>query len=123
LGFIGEKQTVMAMVDIVKQKKIPPLTSLKDASREEAFKIFLFLGKLALSDARLTIDEIDFLRQIGSRLGFSKLVCEKLNHIMMQARNMIRENQDENFEKNKKWLDQINELESLALSESPEWPA
>jgi len=122
LGFIGEKETVIRMVELVKQKEVPELTSLKEVSREEAFKIYLFIGKLALSDARLTIDEVDFLRKIGANLGFKSTICEKLNHIMMQARNLIRENDEKDFEKNKNWLRQVEELEETAINTKAVWP-
>ena len=122
LGFIGEKDTVIKMVQTVKEKKVPELQNLKDITRAEAFKIYLFIGKLALSDARLTIDEVDFLRKIGSTLGFPSVICEKLNHIMMQARNIIREEEEKDFEKNKDWLHQIELLQEMALNTEPVWP-
>jgi len=122
LGFIGEKETVIKMVQTVKEKRIPDLENLTDVSRVEAFKIYLFIGKLALSDARLTIDEVDFLRKIGATLGFSSVICEKLNHIMMQARNIIREDKEKDFEKNKDWLRQIDELQEIAINSEPTWP-
>jgi hypothetical protein len=114
LGFLDNKEAVMALIQKVEKRTIPKLSQLRDVPRGEAFRIYLFLGRMALTDSRVTSEEIEHLTYIGGKLGFPNAIGSRMNKIIMEGRNLLKEEQ-EIKDRKLHWDKKIESLEKDAV--------
>ena len=72
IQFLDSKEDVHYIVELVKEKKLPTLTQLRDINRPMAFRILQICSKVAINDLRFTKNEAAYLQTIAARLGFDK---------------------------------------------------
>ena len=72
LGFLRSQTEVNAMLQSVKDQKLPPLDKLPEATREMEIKIFIELALVISADNILGTREIDYLLKTGKKLGFDR---------------------------------------------------
>ena len=72
LYFLPTKTDVKNMMQAVKDQKLPQLGRLPSATRELEVKIFIDLATVISVDNILGANEIDYLLEIGRKLGFGR---------------------------------------------------
>ena len=72
LGFLRSQTEVDAMLQAVKDQKLPTLEKLPEATREMEIKIFIELALVISVDNVLGTREIDYLLKTGKKLGFAR---------------------------------------------------
>lgn len=70
IGFLENVQEIETLVQVVKERKIPKLQSLKTVNRKIATKLMFYLGSIVVSDDKLSRSEAEFFKYVGSKLGF-----------------------------------------------------
>lgn len=90
--FLENKVDINELILMVKNKKKPPLEILRKVDRNSAFQMFMYLGKIAVADDKLSKTEADFLKYAGSRLGFDESFTRALIQL---AHNMVTLHKEE----------------------------
>ena len=72
LSFLPSKQQVEALMQAVKDQKLPELQRLPNPTRMLETQIFLELVLVMTSDNNLSTLEMNYLFQVGQKLGFGK---------------------------------------------------
>ena len=72
LSFLPTQTDVKNMMQAVKDQKLPQLDRLPGATRELEVKIFIDLATVISVDNILGANEIDYLLDIGRKLGFGR---------------------------------------------------
>jgi hypothetical protein len=113
LGFIGQRDIVLDLVSRVQKKEVIELIQLRGLERDSAYRIFLFLGQLALSDAELTDGEILYLDHIGKQMGFPSEVCHLMTKAMMSGKKLLKA-EEKIIRIRKNWDSELEQLQKLA---------
>ncbi|MGK5092185.1 TerB family tellurite resistance protein [Deltaproteobacteria bacterium TL4] len=72
LSFLPSQAQVETLIQAVKEQKLPTLGQLPDGSRTLEAQIFIELVLVLTSDGCLSIREMEYLFNIGAKLGFGK---------------------------------------------------
>ncbi|MBF0289123.1 MAG: TerB family tellurite resistance protein [SAR324 cluster bacterium] len=72
LSFLPSREKVASLIQAVKDQKIPPLDTLKSASRETQSRMLVELTSVMSADNTLSSREMDYLFNIGKKLGFER---------------------------------------------------
>lgn len=77
LMFLGQKEEVDKIVEIVKTKEKPLLPALK-TNKVNAARMFIELATVAVKDDKLSVAEEDYFVHIGNRLGYDPSFSKKI---------------------------------------------
>ena len=72
LTFLGSQDKVNALVQAVKEQKLPELEKLPDANRGMEARILLELALVIGADDHISTREMDYLFTIARKLGYEK---------------------------------------------------
>ena len=86
LKFLKNEHEVNEIIELVKNKKLPELSQLRDVNRPMAFRILLIVTKLAMYDLKFTKSEAEYIKHIAGRLGFNKYFQK---HFLMWAKDTV----------------------------------
>ena len=77
ISFLGRREDATAIMEIIKQNKIPPLGVSKIGSKA-SFTMLKFLAEIMVVDHKLSESEVLFFNQVGKLLGFTTSILERL---------------------------------------------
>ncbi|MBF0352116.1 MAG: hypothetical protein HQM11_13875 [SAR324 cluster bacterium] len=77
LAFIEDKAMLNRIMSFIQRKEKPKLEILK-TSRTKASQLIMYLASVVITDDRLTREEVDYFRYVGSRLGFDPIFSTEL---------------------------------------------
>ena len=72
LSFLTSTEKVASLIQAVKDQKLPHLNTLTAASRETQVNILFELALVISSDNTLSSREMDYLFNVGKKLGYEK---------------------------------------------------
>ena len=72
LSFLPSTEKVASLIQAVKDQKLPPLDPLTVASRETQVHMLFELALVISSDNTLSSREMDYLFNVGKKLGYEK---------------------------------------------------
>lgn len=72
ISFLPSTDKVDALIQAVKNQKLPPIGSLPKATRELEVKMLIELTLIISSDNSISTREMDYIFTIGKKLGFEK---------------------------------------------------
>lgn len=85
ISFLGEQKTIDELIEMVKERKLPPLRALvtKGAS---AYQMLKLLASVAGADGKFSRSEADFLKLAGKQIGLdSSFVADVLKLAKLSA--------------------------------------
>lgn len=72
LSFLPSTENVTALIQAVKDHKLPEIGPLKNASRDTQVRMLFELVMVISSDNTLSTREMDFIFKVGKKLGYEK---------------------------------------------------
>ncbi len=72
LSFLPSTKQVSTLIQAVKDQKLPPLAPLRETSRDTQIRMLFELVQVISSDNAMSSREMDYLFQVGKKLGYEK---------------------------------------------------